>query len=153
MKRTTPGVSGLIAAPGRHSMLNVLIVEDTATFRMMVRQQLLSMGMAKVYVASDGAEALQILKNNKDIDLIVSDWHMAPMDGLTFCGMVQQTPALRGRQIPVVFMTADSKLADEDKRAKVLAASSHLGIIAILPKPFSAEQLRNALSAGCGLVL
>lgn len=134
-------------------MLNVLIVEDTATFRMMVRQQLLSMGMAKVHVASDGAEALQILKNNKDIDLIVSDWHMAPMDGLTFCGMVQQTPALRGRQIPVVFMTADSKLADEDKRAKVLAASSHLGIIAILPKPFSAEQLRSALSAGCGLVL
>jgi two-component system, chemotaxis family, chemotaxis protein CheY len=134
-------------------MLNVLIVEDTATFRMMVRQQLLSMNMAKVYVAADGAEALQTLKNNKDIDLIVSDWHMAPMDGLTFCGMVQQTPSLRGRQIPVVFMTGDNKLADEDRREKVLAASRHLGIIAILPKPFTAEQLRSALSAGAGIVL
>lgn len=134
-------------------MLNVLIVEDTATFRMMVRQQLLSMGMSKVHVASDGAEALQILKNNKDIDLVVSDWHMAPMDGLTFCGMIQQTPALRGRQIPVIFMTADAKLADEDKRAKVLAASGHLGIIAILPKPFSPEQLRHALSVGGGVTL
>ena len=134
-------------------MLNVLIVEDTATFRMMVRQQLLSMGMAKVHVASDGAEALQILKNNKDIDLVISDWHMAPMDGLTFCGMIQQTPALRGRQTPVIFMTADAKLADEEKRAKVLAASAHLGIIAILPKPFTQEQLRQALSVGGGVAL
>lgn len=134
-------------------MLNVLIVEDTATFRMMVRQQLLSMNMSKVYVASDGAEALQILKNNKDIDLVVSDWHMAPMDGLTFCGMVQQTPALRGRQIPVIFMTADAKLADEERREKVLAASAHLGIIAILPKPFTPEQLRAALSTGSGAAL
>lgn len=134
-------------------MLNVLIVEDTATFRMLVRQQLLSMNMAKVYVAADGAEALKMLKNNKDIDLIISDWHMAPMDGLTFCGMVQQTPALRGRQIPVVFMSADNKLADDDRREKVLAASRHLGIIAILPKPFTAEQLRAALSAGAGIQL
>lgn len=132
-------------------MLNVLLVEDTATFRAIVRHQLLAMNMDTVHVAADGQEALAELRRNPDIDLIISDWHMAPMDGLTFCGMVRRVPGLAGRRLPVVFMTADAKLADEDRRRRVLEASGHLGIIAILPKPFTTAQLREALSVGAGI--
>lgn len=132
-------------------MLTVLLIEDTAVIRMIVRQQLLSIGVTRIHVASDGVEALQILKNQDDIDLIISDWHMSPMDGLTFCGMMKKMPSQRGRYMPVVFISSDPKLADVAKREKVLDASRHLGIIGILPKPFTTEQLREKLSIGVGI--
>lgn len=134
-------------------MFKVLLVEDTATFRAIIRHQLLALNLDEVVMAADGAEALTILRDREDIDLIISDWHMAPMDGLTFCAAVQQSPRLKGRQMPVVFMTGDAGFADPDKRERALEQARGLGIVDILPKPFTSDRLKAALSKGVGMRL
>lgn len=131
-------------------MLKVLVVEDTATFRMIIRRQLAAVGIHSVAMAADGTEAIDLLEQEPDIDLILCDWHMAPMDGLTFCGKVQQTNYLRGRKIPILFMTGDNKLADPERRRRALQQARGLGIIDIIMKPFNVADLRDVLTRGLG---
>lgn len=134
-------------------MTKILVVEDTATFRSILRHQLVSVGMTNIWMAADGEEALTMLRDQPDIDAIICDWHMHPMDGLTFCSKVRDVPALSGRIIPVLFMTADPKLADPDKRARMLAPAKNLGIVEILPKPFNTSELKATLSRCLGVAL
>ena len=133
-------------------MLKVLVVEDTATFRLIVRRQLAALGINSVTTAVDGEEALELLRTEPDFDVILCDWHMAPMDGFAFCAQVQSIPYLRGRHIPVVFMTGDTKLADPNKRRRALGQAHSLGITDILIKPFSVADLREVLSRCAGYV-
>ncbi len=131
-------------------MLKVLVVEDTATYQLIVRRQLQVLGIRSVVPAADGAEALALLRKEPDVDVILCDWHMAPMDGLAFCAAVQAIPYLRGRHIPVVFMTGDAKLADPDRRRRALEPGKGLGISEILIKPFTADTLREVLTKCAG---
>ncbi len=133
-------------------MIKVLIVEDTATFRLIVRRQLAALGVNSVATAVDGEEALELLRTEPDFDVILCDWHMAPMDGLAFCASLQSIPYLRGRHIPVIFMTSDVKLADPEKRKRTLGTAQSLGIIDILTKPFTVADLREVLARCAGYV-
>jgi len=128
------------------STFKVLIVEDISMIRTLLRHQLRELGILSVAACSDGAEALDLLLNEPDVDLILCDWHMTPMDGLTFCAQVQATPYLGGRQIPVLFMTSDERLTDPDKRRRTLETARDLGIVDILIKPFATEALREVLA-------
>ena len=131
-------------------MLKVLVVEDTVTFQLLLVHQLKTLGIDSVAMAAHGAEALDLLRREPDFDVILCDWHMAPMDGLSFCAEVQTIPYLRGRRIPVVFMTGDTKLADPNKRQRTLASAHSLGIAEILIKPFNADDLQAVLTRCAG---
>ena len=87
-----------------------------------------------------------MLEQDAEFDLIMCDWHMEPMDGLTFCAKVQETPELKGRYIPVLLMTADEKLANGGKTDRVLPFARRLGIVGILRKPFEPHDIKVALS-------
>ncbi len=134
-------------------MLKVLVVEDLAIVRSLIRQQLAALGITRVTEAEDGASALTLLKREPDIDLILCDWHMTPMDGLEFCAQVQAIPYLGGRKIPVLFMTGDQKLADAKRRRRTLDSARDLGIVDILIKPFGSEALREKLAECAALRL
>ncbi len=127
-------------------MLKVLVVDDLAVVRALIRQQLAVLGITWVAEAADGADALHRLSREPDIDLILCDWHMMPMDGFDFCARVQATPYLGGRKIPVVFITGDQRLADADRRRRALDSARGLGIVDILVKPFGTEELRAVLA-------
>ncbi len=128
------------------SSLKVLVVEDLATIRIMIKHQLGELGLTGVKAVSSGEEALALLLGEPDVDVILCDWHMTPMDGLTFCARVQAIPYLGGRKIPVLFMTGDDRLADPGKRQRALDTARDLGIVDILLKPFTTETLRAALA-------
>ena len=131
-------------------MTKILIVEDTATFRAILRHQLVGLGVTDIWMAADGGEALKMLQAESNFDAIICDWHMHPMDGLTFCGVVQSIPTTRERPIPVLFMTSDPKLADPEKRARMLEPARKLGIVEILPKPFDVPELKATLNRCIG---
>ncbi len=59
----------------------VLIVDDMTSIRQFLRSILRENGCNKILEASNGVEALGIVKNNY-IDMVVSDWNMPKMDGL-----------------------------------------------------------------------
>ena len=132
-------------------MAKILIVEDTATFRAILRHQLVSIGITSVWMAADGEEALRMLEHESDFDAILCDWHMHPMDGLTFCSKLQGVPGMNGRTIPVLFITSDPKLADPEKRARMLEPAKGIGIVDILPKPFTIEALKETLDRYIGV--
>lgn len=138
-------------SPTPASTLKVLIVEDLATIRALIRQQLAELGIIRVAAVASGDDALQLLLREPDVDVILCDWHMAPMDGLSFCAQVQATPYLGGRRIPVLFMTGDDRLADPRKRQRALDTARDLGIVDILLKPFKTEDLHAALVRCVGL--
>ncbi|MEI7607215.1 MAG: response regulator [Rhodospirillaceae bacterium] len=132
--------------------LKVLVVEDVSMFRTLIRHQLAEIGITQVATTGDGAEALDLLLNEPDFDLILCDWHLEEMDGLEFCARVQATPYLGGRRIPVLFMTGDERLAeDAGKRQRALETARDLGIVDILIKPFTANDIRAVLER-CGLL-
>lgn len=62
--------------------LSVLIVDDDELERALIGDRLVQRGV-RVIEASDGAEALALLRHEK-VPVVVVDWHMPVMDGIEF---------------------------------------------------------------------
>lgn len=77
----------------------------------------------KVRVATSGAQALQLLQQGPLPDLILLDVMMPQMDGYTVCQRLKADAA--SRDIPVIFLTALSEVADE-KRGFDLGAADYI---------------------------
>jgi two-component system cell cycle sensor histidine kinase/response regulator CckA len=109
--------------------LTVLVVDDEAAVRRFAVRVLQRDGY-DVLEASDGAEAIELLRSGKlPISIIVSDIVMPRMNGVE----LMQAVAGSHSNIPVVLMSGYAT-----------AALSELGIAtpcSILPKPFPAERL------------
>ncbi len=86
---------------------------------------------AKVIIANDGKEALELLEKNR-VDLITVDVMMPNMDGFDFMKTIKNDPELRF--IPTIMLTA--RAAEEDK----LEALS-IGVNDYITKPFSQPEL------------
>ena len=74
--------------------MNILFVDDEADLEALITQKFrrqLRDGTAKFLFAHDGIEALDMLKANADIDLVVSDINMPRMDGLTLLQKLQES--------------------------------------------------------------
>lgn len=89
----------------------VLVVDDTLTARILLRNILESAGF-KVETANDGMEALAVLKQ-KSFDLVVADIEMPRMDGFALTREIRADH--RTAEIPVVMVTALSSREDREK--------------------------------------
>lgn len=99
----------------------VLVVEDSVTSRMLLRNILTTAGF-DVRTACDGAEALTALKS-EHFDLVVSDIQMPNMDGFDLTAAIRADPELK--HLPVVLVT--SLESPEDKaRGLEVGASAYL---------------------------
>jgi len=119
----------------------ILVVEDCPDTRQMIKHALKHSGFKNIYEASDGKEALIFLNSNR-VDLVITDWRMPHMDGLTFFHHVS---AKSLRKIPFLMLTA------ECQRESVLEALE-AGVTDYILKPFSiqtlATKVRNCLKRG-----
>jgi signal transduction histidine kinase/ligand-binding sensor domain-containing protein/DNA-binding response OmpR family regulator len=107
----------------------VLIVEDNADLLMVLANSLSR--LYKVLKASNGVEALDVMKDN-DVDLIISDVMMPEMDGLTLCRTIKE--AIDYSHTPVLLLTAKNQIADRIE-------SYNAGADAYISKPFEMEVL------------
>lgn len=115
--------------------LTILLVEDSPAMRRVVRQMLERNGMVRVVEAEDGRHALAILRHQR-VDLVVSDLHMAPMDGQVLLDTLRADPTLSG--IPFVMMTSRHS-------PELIARTVRDRLGAYLAKPFEREQLLAVL--------
>ena len=111
-----------------------IAVDDDASFRECLRMMLRVGGFDETIGASDADEALAIAQSRK-VDLIVSDWNMAPRDGLDLLRDLRQQQATR--LTPFILVTAS--LSEEAWRGAI-----ELGATDFLVKPFSIEQLHGS---------
>jgi signal transduction histidine kinase/DNA-binding response OmpR family regulator len=110
---------------------SVLVVEDNDDMLRFI-EQLLS-GEYQVYTASNGEEALEILKHEETIDLIISDVMMPVMDGHEFVKRIMPDERFDG--VPVIFLTARG---DDFSKHEALK----LGAVDYVTKPFNSNELR-----------
>ena len=90
----------------------------------------------KVFVVSNGVEALKILQDSI-VNLVLSDIMMPEMDGLELCDVIKSN--LDYSHIPVILLTAKTTLQSKIEGMKA-------GADAYVEKPFSMEYLKACIS-------
>lgn len=105
----------------------VLVVEDDDALRTEIAEVLEQDGYT-VIQATDGARALQTLKQTPHVDVVLLDLWMPDMDGWTFRSEQRADPTLR--EVPVIVLTADASA-----QARAIDAD------AFIRKPFDSEAL------------
>jgi two-component system, chemotaxis family, chemotaxis protein CheY len=115
--------------------IKVLIVDDFATMRKVVRNLLKQVGYEDIVEAEDGVMALKALKSQK-IDVIVSDWNMPNMTGLELLKAVRADEELA--KTPFLMVTAEA-LQDN------VVAAVKAGVNNYIVKPFTAEVLNEKI--------
>jgi DNA-binding NarL/FixJ family response regulator len=112
--------------------MRVLLVDDERLLLVSLTRALqVSRPDWLVETASDGAEALRLLKSHH-IDLLITDVQMPVMDGLALLAQVRSDPYLAG--LPLILISA------QDDRSSV-RRGMFSGADDYLTKPFSAEEL------------
>jgi two-component system chemotaxis response regulator CheY len=120
--------------------IRILIVDDFAGMRTILKHTLHLLGFHNVKEARGGHDALVKLKQ-EPCELIISDWSMPNMSGLEFLSALKEDTHLAN--VPFLMMTAKSE------RDNVVEAA-HAGVAHYMIKPFSAEILQKKLNAILG---
>jgi two-component system chemotaxis response regulator CheY len=114
------------------SDVQVIIVDDVQSMRIQVKEILRSCGFEKIRSAASGLEALRMM-NEQHAQLLVCDWHMAPMSGLELLKEIRNKDAMKNATF--VMLTA------EGTRERVLEALKS-GLDDYIMKPFTPEHAR-----------
>jgi len=90
------------------SIQQILVVDDDADIREVIRIQLENKGYL-VLEAANGNDAVNTVRENPDIDLIILDIMMPGMSGIEACAQIRTF-----HSAPVLFLTAKSKETDKN---------------------------------------
>lgn len=120
---------------------HVLIVEDSLVYRRLLSRMLAQWGY-KVSEAENGLAALQILES-QPVSLVISDWEMPEMDGLTLCREIRSRQI--GHYIYVILLTGRENPDD-------LTLGFDAGADDFLSKPVEQSELRARLHAGARIL-
>lgn len=112
-----------------------MVVEDVDTSRMLVSGLLRSMGASAVVTAVNGDDALEKIEKKGVPDIIICDWVMPGMDGLSLLSVVKPLHP----QVKFVMLTGQTD-ADHVRQAAYLKVDGYVA------KPFTRATLTAALA-------
>ena len=115
--------------------MKVLVVDDFATMRRIVKNILNQIGLKNIIEADDGSTALEVLKKDK-VDLIMSDWNMPKVTGLELLKAVRSDESMQ--DIPFLMVTAEGQ---KDSVIQTVQA----GVSDYIIKPFTADTVKEKL--------
>jgi two-component system chemotaxis response regulator CheY len=101
--------------------------------RRIIKNTLIKLGFSNVLEAGNGVEALDVM-SKQNVDLIVTDWNMPEMDGLTFVKTVRAKDQYK--ETPILMITTEA--AKED----ILTALKS-GVNNYVVKPFTPDTLQE----------
>ena len=116
-------------------MAKILVVDDEALLRAMLRDALEEAGYA-VVLAENGRDGIASAKADRP-DCILLDVMMPGLDGYQTCAAIRADPDLA--DIPVLLISATTDL-------RVIDRAEQVGAAEVLPKPLPMEQLQQALA-------
>jgi two-component system chemotaxis response regulator CheY len=111
--------------------MRALVIDDSRTVRIIIGTILRELGM-EVLEAANGLEALEQMKLNPDVDLMLLDWNMPRMNGFDFLRAVRSQRAYDAVRILMVTSEAQSEQVTQALNA---------GANEYLMKPFSKDVL------------
>lgn len=116
--------------------LLILVVEDDDHSRLLITK-LLAFQKFELLEAKNGVEALEMIKV-RNIDLLITDWTMPKMDGLTLTTEVRKLSNIKQ---PDIIMTSAHAFRSE------LDSAYKAGVGFYIQKPIAADQLYLAMEA------
>jgi len=113
--------------------VHVLVVDDNQQMRLLVRCLLRAGGLTNISEAETAARAFEAMRE-RDVDLVIVDWMMQPVDGLAFTRMMRWDSASPNPYMPILMLTAHTE-------ASRVAAARDAGVTGFIKKPISTRLL------------
>jgi len=117
--------------------ITILVVDDFATMRRIVKGVLKKLGFKNIIEAENGKTALSKLKK-EDVGLVISDWNMPEMTGLELLKAVKTEEKFK--DLPFIMLTAEGQ-----KDCVIEAVKA--GVTNFIVKPFTPDTLKEKLNA------
>lgn len=117
--------------------LRILMVDDNGSMRLLLRTMLSSFGVTYMRQAQDGTEGLTEL-DIYDIDLVISDWEMQPMNGREFIRRVRAVGNEPVCFIPIILLTGHASRS-------LIAEAFEIGATHLLVKPVTPSSLLHRI--------
>ena len=114
--------------------MKIMLVDDSRTIRNIQKKVLTKLGYEDIVEAADGVEALAAYKESPP-DLMLIDWNMPNMDGITLVKTIRQTD----KTIPMIMCTTE---AEQSRVVEALKA----GVNNYIVKPFTAETFSERIN-------
>jgi two-component system, chemotaxis family, chemotaxis protein CheY len=112
----------------------VLVVDDSKLMHKMYEVMLRQYSL--VY-ALDGRQALERLREHRDIDLVLLDINMPNMNGLEFLAEMKADPAIAGATVVII---------STEGREEDTARGMEAGAAAYIKKPFHSEEILDVIA-------
>ncbi len=116
--------------------MKVLIVDDFATMRRILKNILKQIGFTEMTEADDGTTALEEMQKTK-FDLIICDWNMPKMSGIELLKTIRGSEEYK--DIPFLMVTAEAQKQNVIDAVKA-------GVSNYVVKPFTADQITDKLT-------
>ncbi len=124
------------------SAISVLIVDDQQSMRGICKYILNQLGFNQITEAKSGRDALGKLEKTR-VDLIISDWNMDDIDGLTLLKVLRKHP--KTAKMPFIMATGRS---DKEQVQEAISCGVNNYII----KPFDAGSMKKKIEAVIGVL-
>lgn len=123
------GATALPKATLNH--IHLLIADSDHRMADALAQMLQSLGFGRTRWAKDGSRALKMLQKNP-ADIVITDWHMKPLDGISLIQTIRRGTASIDRTLPIIMLTARGERQDVE-------AARDVGINEFVVKPYTAK--------------
>ncbi|RRA48138.1 response regulator [Acidipila sp. EB88] len=116
--------------------MDVLLVDDSRTMRLLVQRALRQAGFRSLVVgeAANGVEALKTLETERP-RLVLSDWNMPEMSGIELLQNLRSS----NNMVPLGFLTSEAS-------AEIRECAMDNGASFLINKPFTPEDVQAALN-------
>ncbi|MFK7961399.1 MAG: response regulator [Phycisphaerales bacterium] len=118
--------------------MRIMLVDDSKTMRNIQKNILAQLGYNNLEEACDGQDALSKVGAFKP-DLLLVDWNMPTMDGLTFVKAIRK----QGLKTPVIMVTTES---EKERVVEAIKA----GVSNYIVKPFTPDTLSQRVTETIG---
>jgi two-component system chemotaxis response regulator CheY len=115
--------------------IKVMVVDDQASMRAMIRRALQDFGFADVRDKGCAQEALSAVRSDR-VHLIISDFNMPDMDGLQFLEEVRKDTVI-GKTVFIMLTGSSDR--------EIVQKAAALGVNNYLVKPFAPVALKEKI--------
>jgi two-component system, chemotaxis family, chemotaxis protein CheY len=122
--------------------MKILIIDDSATMRKIVRGSLEAISSFEIEEAENCDDGLKKLIGGLAVNLVLVDWNMPGMTGIDFTKSVRANPALS--KTPIIMITSNSE------KEQVLSAVM-AGVNDYMVKPFTPENFSQKIKKVLGM--
>jgi PleD family two-component response regulator len=128
----------MTGAPVGLTQLAVMIVDDNRHMRSLICSIMRALGIKKIKEIGDGESALADISAFEP-DIMITDWHMGPMDGTTLVKTLRHSSVDTVRYLPIIMLLGHSDTVR-------VREARDCGVHDFLTKPVSAKSLLARLT-------